>query len=229
MTWQRLLLGAFGAVSIGSLLTLAGCPANLESPERFEITGSGQNTCLTQVFTKKCSQTNLCHLAGTPGGGLDLTSPNVAKRLIDVPASHADTDGGDCPAAKLVDTANPAASWLLIKLSDGVTCGTKMPQLGSITSTERQCIQDFVNAAAADAGTMAGGGSAGTGGAASGGASGAGTTGGSGGAAAGSGGTSGNAGAAGSAAGSGGASGGSAGAANGGSGGASGSAGSGGA
>lgn len=207
LTLQRWALGGIGAVGLGALLTLAGCPANLEDPQRFAdggaiTTGPGAiPTCLQTLFsgTGKCSG-NVCHSAGAmPAGGLDLTSPNVAARLINVPATHGDIDfdggGVTCPMAKLIDTSNPSASWLLIKINGTQgTCGSAMPQVGTLTSAEKTCIQNYVTTVSADAGTTMSGGSGGaataggsagattTGGAATGGSAGASTNGGSGGA-----------------------------------------------
>jgi hypothetical protein len=204
MTLQRWALGSIGAIGLGALLTLAGCPANLEDPQRFAdggaVTTNSIPPCLQTLFsgTGKCAG-NVCHSAGAmPAGGLDLTSPDVAARLINVPATHGDIDfdggGVTCPTAKLIDTSNPSASWLLIKI-DGMqgTCGSAMPQIGTLTSAETSCIQNYVTSVASDAGATMSGGSGGaattggsggatTGGAAAGGSAGAATNGGSGGA-----------------------------------------------
>jgi hypothetical protein len=192
MTLQRWALGSIGAVGLGALLTLAGCPANLEDPQRFAdggaVTANSIPPCLQTLFsgTGKCSG-NVCHSAGAmPAGGLDLTSPDVAARLINVPATHGDIDfdggGVTCPPAKLIDTSNPSASWLLIKI-DGTqgTCGSAMPQVGTLTSAEKSCIQNYITTVSADAGTSMSGGSGGS--ATSGGSGGATASGGSSGAA----------------------------------------------
>ncbi len=169
-----------------ALSILAGCPGNLDNPERFDTAGGSSDptavpACMTTLFngtSGKCSG-NLCHTAGpSPGGDLDLSSAGVGKRLIDVPATHAgiDMDGGNvnCPSAKLVDTSNPAASWLLIKINGTQgTCGSSMPQVGTLTTAEKACITTWVDGLQSDSGTSTGGaGSGGTGGTSTGGASG---------------------------------------------------------
>jgi hypothetical protein len=201
MTLQRWALGSIGAIGLGALLTLAGCPANLEDPQRFAdggaVTTNSIPPCLQTLFsgTGKCSG-NVCHSAGAmPAGGLDLTSPDVAARLINVPATHGDIDfdggGVTCPTAKLIDTSNPSASWLLVKINGTQgTCGSAMPQVGTLTSAEKTCIQSYVTMVSADAGTSMSGGSGGSAGAtttgssgaAAGGSAGTATSGGSGGA-----------------------------------------------
>jgi len=198
---------AAAAVAAGAVLSLVGCPGKLADPERFsqpEVNAvSDVPTCLSTVFSKKCSG-DLCHSPGTPGAGLDLVSSGVGARLIGVPATHGDADGGVCPPATLIDPNNPSASWILYKIGASVDCGSPMPQVGKLSNAERQCINDFVTAVAADSGAPMGsggasgsGGAAGSSGAGSGGVSGSsGTAGASG--SAGSGGASGGGGAAGS-------------------------------
>jgi hypothetical protein len=60
-----------------------------------------------------------------------------------MPDSHV----GACPAdAKLIDTDNRSASWLLLKVLGPVgTCGALMPPTGALTSANRNCLQDWVN------------------------------------------------------------------------------------
>jgi hypothetical protein len=87
--------------------------------------------------------------------------------LIEVNAPHADItcpnpDGGafpvqcvpmTCPQAKLVDTANPAASWMLKKISSEAEingCGDLMPLApGELTTQEHDCMVQWINAMAA--------------------------------------------------------------------------------
>lgn len=51
--------------------------------------------------------------------------------------------------APVLDATNPAQSLLITKLSDPPPCGVKMPQAGSITAEEAQCITDWALEAAA--------------------------------------------------------------------------------
>ncbi len=173
----------------------------MDNPQRFEdggTAGPADNIpdCLAKIFNKNplvgsCAGNGCHNPGGGPiglGGGLDLTSPMVGSRLINVDATHAgvDMDGGVvmCPTAKLIDTANPTASWLLVKISGTVpgSCGSAMPQVGTLSSTQKACITSYVMGVAADAGASTGGTSgmgtggstaiAGTGGAPAGGGSG---------------------------------------------------------
>lgn len=138
-----------------------------------------------------------CHNSRQISGDLDLTADaGLRSRLVDVPAKHSmivcDPSMLDsfcvpaaCPTnAKLLDSANPDASWLFAKIGLTPTgCGDQMPMApGNAadrwTEANQTCLQTFFRA-------LAGGGPApGSGGTGSGGSSGA-STGGSAGSAAG--------------------------------------------
>ncbi len=168
---QRFALTCAGALGMLGLLTLTGCPADLENPERFDqpglaggspvgaggspvVAGGGgttvDTTCLTQLFSGSCT---VCHFAGTTfGGEFDLKTDDVASRLVNIGSKHlGGVDQAKCPKGdKLVDTANPAASWLLLKVSGGQgSCGTSMPPGGTVSAAEKACVNNFVNAEAA--------------------------------------------------------------------------------
>ena len=103
--------------------------------------------CVVAFFGLKCSG-QVCH---TPGGSSfsspDLTSPNVAARLVDVPAVHPGIPPGTlCPTGdKLIDTANRSESWLLKKVLGNVgECGSAMPQIGIATADETSCLQHWI-------------------------------------------------------------------------------------
>lgn len=185
---QRIGLACFGALATISLLALAGCPANLENPDQVIMapamagspgTGGGAAvdlSCVTPLFKTSCGTTG-CHGATSPTASLDLVSPGFPARLVDVNAPH-ELANGACTPAKLIDTANPAMSWLLIKvLGTQGTCGLLMPFGGTkLPDADIACITKFVNdEAAANAGMSAGtaGTGAGTAGASSGGSGGA--------------------------------------------------------
>jgi hypothetical protein len=104
--------------------------------------------CLTSLFALSCSGAG-CHSGSTPAGGLDLFSPGVASRLVGVDATFAGVVMGaavTCTPAKLIDTQNPAASWLELKLQGQQgTCGLAMPLGGSPLGTaDLQCVSDFI-------------------------------------------------------------------------------------
>jgi hypothetical protein len=169
---QRWALACLAVLGTGSLLTLAGCPANLEQPERFDVmvtaggstSGGGASTivpappCVTAVFAASC--VNACH---QPGGGLeeglDLQSPNVAARLVNVAATHPLSDATMCSPAKLIDPAMPAASWLLAKINGTQGgCGMPMPfGLPAIADDQKACITAWVMSEGSGTAAPAGG------------------------------------------------------------------------
>jgi hypothetical protein len=115
---------------------------------------------------------------------LDLETPGVVGRLKDVPAKHSDLapamDPSTCPTGdKLIDSANPDASWFLKKIKGQQGgCGTAMPQPPTtLTAAETMCLETFVSCVA---GKALGGGSGGSGSGGSGGGSGGSSTGGGG-------------------------------------------------
>lgn len=56
---------------------------------------------------------------------------------------------GDCAELMVFDTANPAQSLLITKLTEPVPCGSPMPFSGDLLAAEdKQCITDWVTAAA---------------------------------------------------------------------------------
>lgn len=78
---------------------------------------------------------------------MDLASPGVTERLVDVPATYAEVDSGDtCPSnGRLIDSADPEQSWLLRKITGTHgDCGSVMPAAGSLTSDERACLESWI-------------------------------------------------------------------------------------
>jgi hypothetical protein len=183
---QRLALTSFGVLGTLALLGLAACPADLANPGDYDHPGSltpggasgamgggtgvggagptqpGLNVdtaCLTAIFSKSCA-VPACHFApATLAAHLDLSSPNVNTRLIDVVATHenADPKTGCVADQKLIDSASPDQSWLVQKLTtDGKTCGSTMPIGTPLSATDTACFTKYAQdvAAAAKAGGM---------------------------------------------------------------------------
>ena len=175
---QRALLAGFGVLGTVGLLGLAGCPASLEDPSRFDVgvtagNGAGggsagggmtdpalavDTACLYAVFSKSCATVG-CHKAITPQGGLDLESPGANARLINIAATHKDATMPEACATgdKLVDPAMSAKSWLLLKVTksaDDTNCGYTMPIGTPLVQADVDCIKRYVaDVAAASGGT----------------------------------------------------------------------------
>ena len=91
-----------------------------------------------------------CHDTTATGGGLDLKSAGVVGRLLDKGPSTNTDAGAACMAASkpyLKSGSNPATGLLLDKLAAGTTtCGTPMPQIGSLNATQKKCLNDWATA-----------------------------------------------------------------------------------
>lgn len=209
----KLLTAVAGAAL--SLFAL-GCPtaADLENPAQYDKppgsaaagtssggSGSGgsgmmascETDCLKTIINMQGNGCKTCHgaMIKLDMGTLDMESAGLSARLKDEPSAHKGlTDTSGCPTGdKIIDSTNPANSWLLKKINGQQgTCGTPMPSVGTLTAADKMCFETFVNCVAGGSMPAGGGGSAAAG-AATGGSAGAATGGGgSGGAAAGSGG-----------------------------------------
>ncbi len=141
---MRAVLWGVALLGVTALL-LPGCPGELEDPERFTAVCDPPS----QLFIKTCGS-SACHDARDPEAGLDLVSPGVASRLIDRPASCADTNPEDpeacvCVGRLLVDSAYPAQSYLLEKVShDAPECDERMPVAGKLREGEMECVRRWI-------------------------------------------------------------------------------------
>jgi hypothetical protein len=139
--------------------------------------GGGGNTpnacevaCVNDIFQTQPALCKLCHNNSQPNplksSMLDLSSPGYTARLKDVPAVHGDLPAGKTtctPGDKLIDSANPDASWLKKKI-EGMQgqCGDPMPSAGMLTADQKACLETYITCVAGGSGSM--GGSGGTGG-----------------------------------------------------------------
>ncbi len=88
------------------------------------------------IFAPSCALSN-CHAGSKPGGGLDLTGPDVAARLVDVTA-------GTCDVLR-VAPGSPSTSFLYQKVtSPKPSCGDRMPIVGSLNAEQTGCIRDWI-------------------------------------------------------------------------------------
>lgn len=122
----------------GAANLFLGCPGELENPERF-IDENLPQACpdiVQQLFVMRCAG-SICHEGAEPAAGLDLISPNVESRLVDV-------EGRDCPGL-LVDPVLPETSLLYQKLLPLPDCGSPMP-IGkpALTGFELECVREWI-------------------------------------------------------------------------------------
>lgn len=121
-------------VVAGALLA-AGCPGRLEERERFASCPPGMVE--NELLAAKCGA-GACHDAEDPEANLDLVSPGVRSRLLDVPS---DT----CAQRILIDSTDPELSFLLEKLYPQPECGSQMPHSSPPLSVEEvECVRRWV-------------------------------------------------------------------------------------
>jgi hypothetical protein len=110
--------------------TAWGCPGTLDDPARFlgadagaadpEAAATADAGCpdIPALFATTCTASS-CHSASNKAQGLDLQSPDLAARLVGVPA----TEG----PGLLVDPSTPSQSVLCTKLQPDPPFGARMP------------------------------------------------------------------------------------------------------
>jgi hypothetical protein len=88
------------------------------------------------IFAKRCAG-SMCHTASYHAGELDLVSPGVDKRLVDVTSAT---------CAKLrVLPGRPELSFLYEKVSGKKPeCGDAMPVAGTLSAADKACIEKWI-------------------------------------------------------------------------------------
>ena len=128
---------------IGASILLAGCPGELQDPDRFVIEpGDGDYVdCLTyteSMLVKDCALSG-CHDSVTTSEGLDLESTNIGGRLLGIEDSNC---GGP-----LITPSAPDESMLYLKMTDDPPCGSRMPLgLAPATAAELDCVLEWIAA-----------------------------------------------------------------------------------
>jgi hypothetical protein len=131
-----------------ALLSLClGCPGSIDPSEFLDGSDSGSDSGTQDggcdapgtVFTPVCGA---CHHA-QPGqlGALDLTSPGLNSRLVNVGSAG-------CGAGQiLVVPGRPDTSYLYLKVtSPSPPCGARMPQGSTLDAAQIQCIASWITA-----------------------------------------------------------------------------------
>ena len=140
-----------GRVAILALaMACVACPSNLEDPGRFLLDGAASNPTtgcgdITQtVFIPTCAM-SACHSTATKQQGLDLESPDLLSRLVNVPS----TEG----AGLLIDPSTPSASVLYTKVTATPPFGVRMPfNLPALDDATVACVLQWVTEQVSDAG-----------------------------------------------------------------------------
>lgn len=131
---KRVALLAF----VVGLVPIVGCPGNLSNPGAFQDGGTQQKEA-EDVFAESCGSTD-CHDASEPQAGLDLVSPNVESRVVDVNAI-----GLGCGTEILVVAGDPDNSYLLDKvLNTPGICGLQMPIIGILPASDVEILRQWI-------------------------------------------------------------------------------------
>ncbi len=142
---NRFLLALLGTCSA---LVLVGCAGSLDNAEDFVDAGIEVKDA-EMILAQSCGTTG-CH-DDTPQAqaGLDLLSPGVEGRVVDVNAI-----GVGCTSDILVVAGEPSSSYLLDKVLNvpGI-CGLQMPVVGSLPPDEVEVLREWI----VDLGSSSGG------------------------------------------------------------------------
>lgn len=148
--WRRV---ALVAVGLSSLLA-AGCPGDLQNPDRFPATPlpdcAGNIDVVADIFERRCG-TDSCHAGDEPAAELNLLDGNAFENLLSVPST-------ECEGRLRVDPDDVINSFLLDKLRGqefiAPNCGDPMPFLSRLNGNEIACVERWIleNLMAADGG-----------------------------------------------------------------------------
>jgi hypothetical protein len=111
----------------------------LSNPEDFIDGGSTAKDAET-ILAESCGTTN-CHDASPQAqAGLDLISPNVESRVVEVNAI-----GAGCESKILVVAGDVDGSYLMDKIlvAPGI-CGLQMPLVGSLPASEIEILREWI-------------------------------------------------------------------------------------
>ena len=142
----RLVSTRAGLCAAAVLLT--ACQGSLSNPDEFGDGGVAIKDADT-ILAESCGTTG-CHDATSQAQeGLDLLSPNVESRVVDVNAA-----GEGCTDQILVVAGDPDSSYLMNKIlnTPGI-CGTQMPVVGILPANEIEVLRQWI----VDLGSSSGG------------------------------------------------------------------------
>jgi hypothetical protein len=126
-------------LGLWSVLVCAGCAESLSNPEDFMDAGTALKSAET-VLAESCGTTGCHDDSPQAQAGLDLLSPNVAGRVVDI-----NPIGLGCTSDILVVAGDPDGSYFLDKVLDtpGI-CGLPMPVVGLLTSSEVEILRQWI-------------------------------------------------------------------------------------
>jgi hypothetical protein len=170
MRTDRIVLALLG---LGLIAAVSGCPGSLDNKADFAdasfttsnasgSTGTGSvDPCgdvPADILAAQCGGSG-CHGTKNPQNGLDLESPDVAKRVVGVASKL-------CPGI-LANPSDPENSIMYTKLLETNVCNARMPLARpALSQKEIDCVKTWIANQGSGTSTGAGAGGAGAGGAA---------------------------------------------------------------
>jgi hypothetical protein len=141
-----------------AIAACAGCPGTLDDPARFlvdvsdaGIGGDAATACPdvpNALFVPTCAAAP-CHSEANKAQSLDLQSPDVANRLVGVPATEGD--------GLLIDPTHPSQSVVYTKLTSTPPFGARMPLgITPLDDATLACVLSWVSRQTGSAGSDAG-------------------------------------------------------------------------
>lgn len=130
----------FASIGFGlvSAFVVAGCPGSLSNPNDFIDGGTIPKDAET-VFEESCATVG-CHDDVTTASNLDLLSPGVEDRLVDINAT-----GIGCESRVLVVAGDPDSSYLFDKIIGTIgICDSRMPLLSILPDDDVEVIRDWI-------------------------------------------------------------------------------------
>ncbi|WP_147444361.1 MULTISPECIES: hypothetical protein [Corallococcus] len=125
--------------AVALLATSAGCAGGLDDPDRFTggTSACAAGTTATGIIQAQCFA---CHSTSSKeiGAGLDLQATGLPGRL------YTTTSSATCSSVPVADSANPANSLFLKKLTSNPGCGTQMPQGNPLSAAETACLTEWL-------------------------------------------------------------------------------------
>lgn len=118
---------------------LTACQGSLSNPDEFGDGGFEIKDAET-ILAESCGTTGCHDSTSQAQEGLDLVSPNVESRVVDVNAV-----GDGCTDQILVVAGDPDSSYLINKISNtpGI-CGTQMPVVGVLPDNEVEVLRQWI-------------------------------------------------------------------------------------
>ena len=125
---------------LGLALSVSGCAGDLNDPDAFTGPGGPVDKDAETILAESCGTTGCHDDSSQAQAGLDLVSPGVEARVVDINAIAI-----GCTDRVLVVAGNPDSSYLLDKVLNipGI-CGLQMPIVGSLEPDEVQVLRDWI-------------------------------------------------------------------------------------